>query len=269
MNRIKNFALKRPFLFGLALIVVFALLSVLTYPVHFLFPDSGPGPPVGQGLGELIIFLIFVWVLWKLGWLKASGLTNLGKVQTWLAVLLILVYLAIVEVYAFTGDLSFSVSDWPMAAATLLDNLGTGFVEEIMFRGLVLVAMVIAWGNTKKGLVKAILLSSLFFGVMHLFNIFIRPPGVVILQALIVSLPGILYAALTLSSRSIWPAIIIHWLTNAAVNVKLLGYPNFEESFSMWLIFVIGLLPVLAYAAYLIWKLPERFEYEGLEPVKR
>ena len=120
---------------------------------------------------------------------------------------------------------------------------------------------------TKRGLAKAILLSSIFFGVMHLFNILVRPAGVVILQALIVSLPGILYAALTLKSRSIWPAILIHWLTNAAVNVKLIGVEGFEETVSMWLIFAAGLIPVVAYSVYLIWKLPEPFEYPDVEPV--
>ena len=52
-----------------------------------------------------------------------------------------------------------------------------------------------AWGDTKKGIVKAILLSSILFGMLHLLNAIANPFGMVLFQAVIVSLPGILYAA--------------------------------------------------------------------------
>jgi len=264
MQRLKRFALKRPFLFGLVLIVIYSLLSTLAFPVKYLFPETGPGDLLGDALAKMIIFLIFLWGLFRFGWLKASGFTSLGKIRIWGVVFIVLIYLIVVEVYAYTGDLSYTIENPSLASATLLDHLGTGLVEETMFRGFVLVAMVVAWGDTKSGQVRAILLSSAFFGVMHLFNLFVRPAGIVLVQAIVVSLPGILYAALTLTARSIWPAILIHWLTNAAVNIKLIGVPNFEETLSMWLIFAAGFIPLVVYSFLLIRKLPEPLNYGDL-----
>ncbi|MBL7005920.1 MAG: CPBP family intramembrane metalloprotease, partial [Spirochaetia bacterium] len=103
------------------------------------------------------------------------------------------------------------------------------------------------------------LLSSCFFGFFHLFNLLENPSLVVVYQAVIVSLPGIIYSALLLKGRSLWPAIMIHWLTNAAVNIKIAENPDFQETFSMWLIYGLILIPPVAYSFYSIRKLPETY----------
>jgi membrane protease YdiL (CAAX protease family) len=262
MNKFKNFAVNRPFLFGLVLIVVYAILGALTYPAHFLFPDSEVGQLYGDALSKFIIFLCFLLILWRFGWIKASRINRLGNILTWVIVIIILIYKIPLELYAFTGDFAIKFPNSPLAVANLVYSLQTSLVEETIFRALVLVAMISAWGETKNGQIKAVLLSSLFFGVLHMFNIFIRPFGVVLFQAIVVSLPGILYAALVLSRKSLWPAIVLHWLTNAAVNIKLVGNDAFQETISMWIIYAIILIPIVAYSIFLIWKLPESYRYE-------
>ena len=262
MTKLKNFALEHPFLFGLVLIFIYALLGTLTYPTHFIFPENKIGQLYGDALSKFIMFLVFLLVLWQFGWIKKSWITSLGNIKTWLIVAVILVYKIFAELYAFTGDISIAFPNPPLAIINLVLPLQTSLVEETMFRALALVAMVIAWGNTKQGQIKAILLSSLFFGVIHMFNIITRPFGVVLFQAIIVTLPGILYAALVLARQSLWPAIILHWLSNAAVNIKLVGYENYQETFTMWIIFATTLIPLMAYSAYLISKLPESYQYE-------
>ena len=262
MNKFKEFSLKRPFLFGLVLIFVYALLGTVTYPTHFLFPENEVGQLYGDALSKFIIFLVFLLVLWQFGWMKASRITSLGNIGTWLIVAVILIYKILAELYAFTGDISIAFPNPQLATANLVFALQTSLVEETMFRALTLVAMVMAWGNTKQGQIKAVLLSSAFFGVTHMFNIIARPFGVVLFQALVATLPGILYGAIVLARRSLWPAFILHWLTNAAVNIKLIGYENYQETLTMWIIFAISLIPLMAYSAYLIWRLPESYQYE-------
>jgi hypothetical protein len=83
---------------------------------------------------------------------------------------------------------------------------------------------------------------------------------VVLFQAIVVFLPGIFYAAIVLASRSLWPAILIHWLGNAAVNIKLVGIENYQETLTMWILFAIALMPILVYSAYLIRRLPQTDE---------
>lgn len=262
MNRFKNFAIKRPFLFGLTLIFIYTLLGTLTYPTHFLFPESEVGQLYGDALSKFIVFLCFLLILWRFGWLKASRINRWGNILTWVIGIIILTYKIPLQLYAFTGDMAIKLPTSPLTMANLVYSLQTGLVEETIFRALVLVAMISAWGETKKGQIKAIVLSSVFFGLMHMFNIIVRPFGVVLFQAIIVSLPGILYAVFVLTQKSLWPVIVLHWLTNAAVNIKLIGSAAYQETFSMWIVYAIILIPIVAYSISLIHKLPESYQYE-------
>ena len=95
-----------------------------------------------------------------------------------------------------------------------------------------------------------------------MLNILVRPVGIVLFQAVVTSLPGIFYAAIVLKSRSLWPAILIYWLTNAAVNIKLTGFENFYETNTMWMLFALFLIPIVAYSAYVLWKLSDAYGYD-------
>ena len=260
MKKFKSFALKSPFLFGIALFILYAFLSALAYPVHFLFPENEVGQLYGDALAKLVVFLIFLAVLWRFGWITLSGITRLGNIRIWPVIAGLTIYAVLTQLYAFTGSITVTFPNPPLAAANWVFAFSTALVEETMVRGLVLIAMILAWGSTKQGQLKAIFFSSLLFGLIHLINLMIRPPGVVLLQALIVTLPGIFYAALVLTYRTLWPAIVIHWLGNAAVNIKLIGAENYQETFSMWVLFGISLIPLLAYSAYLILRLPKTHE---------
>jgi membrane protease YdiL (CAAX protease family) len=262
MNKFKNFALRRPFLLGFVLIFLYALLGILTYPAHFLFAENEAGALWGDALSKFMIFLCFLLILWRFGWIKASRINRLGNLRTWGMVIIILIYKIPLELYAFTGDIRIVLPHSPESFAQFVLSSQTGLVEETMARALVLVAMISAWGGTKKGQIKAIILSSLFFGLIHLSNLLIRPLGVVLFQVIVVTLPGILYAAIVLARKTLWPAIVLHWLTNAAVGVKLIGNAAYQETFRMWVIFAVALIPLMVWSAYLIWKLPESYRYE-------
>ena len=257
MHKFKNFALRRPFLFGIGLMFLYAILTALTYPIHFVFAENEVGQLYGDAASKFLVFLIFLAVLWRFGWISISGITRSGNVKVWLVIAGFTIYFVGTQLYAFTGSMTISFPNPKMANANLVFAFSTSLVEETMVRGLVLIAMIQAWGSTKQGQLKAILASSMLFGLIHLVNIFIRPVGIVLVQALIVTLPGIFYAALVLSYRSLWPPIVMHWLGNAAVNIKIIGIENYQETFSMWILFGISLIPLLAFSAYKIRNLPQ------------
>ena len=265
MYKLRRFAVNRPLLFGFVLIVLYALLGTLTYPAHFLFPETEVGQLFGDALSKFITFLCFLFVLWRFGWIRASRIDRLDNMLTWAIVIALLIYKIPLELYAFTGNFVIRFPNSPLAVANLVHSLQTSLVEETMFRALLLVAMISAWGETKNGQIKAVVLSSLFFGVLHMFNIIVRPFGVVLFQAIVVSLPGILYAAIVLSRKTLWPAIVLHWLTNAAVNIKLIGNDAFQETVSMWILYAITLIPIVAYSIFMIWRLPESYRYNMKE----
>ena len=267
MNKFKDFALKRPFLFGLVLIFMYVIFVYLTYPINFLFPETETGQLFSNAAIKFTISLIFLALLWRFGWVQASGLTRFGNIKDWLVVSIVLVYHLLVNLRFMTGNFAIVFPSSPLAIANLVYYFPASLMEEIMFRGLALLAMVFAWGYTRKGLVKAVLLSSFLFGLIHLFNIVELSIEVVFLEVLVAALLGFFWAAITLATRSLWLAIILHWLTNAAVNLKLIGIDNFQETFSMHLGRTIFFIPLVIYGAYLVWKLPKSFQNEFQESV--
>jgi hypothetical protein len=93
----------------------------------------------------------------------------------------------------------------------------------------------------------------------------IRPLGVVLFQAIVVSLPGILHEAMVLKSRSLWPASVIHWLTNLVVNLKLAQIENYQETNLNWILFLAVLIPTTIYSAVVLTRLPIPGEIEAPE----
>jgi membrane protease YdiL (CAAX protease family) len=82
--------------------------------------------------------------------------------------------------------------------------------EEILFRGLILGALEIAYGP-----VCAVVISSLFFSLWHLKNIFWLTDYQLIHQMLYTGLLfGPVTAILALKTRTIWPGVVLHYLNN-------------------------------------------------------
>lgn len=87
----------------------------------------------------------------------------------------------------------------------------SGFVEEILFRGLILHALL------PTGIWRAALLSAALFGGMHMLNALSFPsPAYALLQVGYAAAIGFTYAALVIRTGAIWPLILAHFLTNFA-----------------------------------------------------
>jgi membrane protease YdiL (CAAX protease family) len=263
LDRIKAFSLRHPFWFGIALFFCFALATALTYPVHFLFPDTTAGVLYGDTLSRLVVAGLLLAVIWRFGWLEASGLSNLRLGWGWLVVVVVLLYKSTAELYAFTGSLravpptsSFQFAQWLYYFFGALN-------EEFVARCLVLVAMLVAWGATRNGILKSVLLSSLLFGGAHLFNAINTPLVPVLYQTFLALVPGILYASFYLATRSMWPAILLHWITNALVNTKIATLPGYTETPTVWTLWGIALIPLLFFRVYLLWRVPWPYELAG------
>ena len=82
--------------------------------------------------------------------------------------------------------------------------------EEIIFRGFIL-----DWLVKKLRKNSAIIISSILFGLWHLKNIFFLSNGELVYQVLYTALIfGPIVAIVTLRTRTIWIAVIIHYLHN-------------------------------------------------------
>ena len=125
-------------------------------------------------------------------------------------------------------------------------------------------AMIGRWGNTKRGIIKSVLLSSAIFGGLHMIWIATGKPALpTLLQSLGAFLGGIAYGAVVLYGRSIWPAVLWHALLNAAVNVQVIGDASYAETPSMGVLYVLFNLPVVVYGLILLHKVPPQPVVDG------
>ena len=95
--------------------------------------------------------------------------------------------------------------------------------EELIFRGLLL-----KFFEKHYGMVKGIVFVSALFGLWHLKNIFWLEPSA--LQSQIV-FTALIFSPITcwvtLKTRSVWPAVVIHYLNNFPIQAWI-------ESIKMW-----------------------------------
>lgn len=90
-----------------------------------------------------------------------------------------------------------------------------GLFEEMLFRGLLLPYFINRAESSKKGLFKAVVLSSALFGLIHILNIFYgMGAGAAVLQTGYSFLIGAMLAVLLLKTKNIWLCVIIHAVYN-------------------------------------------------------
>lgn len=93
----------------------------------------------------------------------------------------------------------------------VIECFSTGFFEEIVFRGILLLLLIQKLPKTKKGMYLAIFISSTIFGLFHLVNIF---EGIgftdILLQVGYSFLMGLMWAVVYLKTKNIWMSIILH-----------------------------------------------------------
>lgn len=116
------------------------------------------------------------------------------------------------EPYVSYGTSS-EVSIWSFLLSMLTVAIMPAIFEEFSHRGMLLS------GFNKMGSVKAIVMSGLLFGLMHLN----------INQFFYAFVVGMLLATVALITRSIWPSVIIHFINNG-----LNTYLDFAETNGLW-----------------------------------
>jgi len=259
MHKFRNFSVQHPLAFGFVLLLIFTILSTLTWPITQIYPYP-EGYEIGTAAAKLVIAACLILILWRFGWLKTAGFTSLGSKQIWLFVIPLMIYKAVFGLYAFTGNFNFKLPEIELTLAILLFTFSTSLVEETLYRGLLLRAMVKAWASTRRGLMAAAILSGLFWSALHFINLMIRPFPVVALQVLETTISGFFYAAIVLSGRSIWPAIVFHWAINATINLQASQMANFEETISAWVILNLAALPLVIAGTNLLQKVKLKSE---------
>lgn len=271
MNTLKSFSTNQPFLFVFILIIVWFVLMMAFTGITAGILRKPYDNEASAILGRTFVSVCAILLLWKLGWLEAARITRLGNGQVWLFALGGSIYYACASLYAFYGKASFDFSiltRLPDSRITVLTHFMVALSEEILFRGIVLSVLTLAWGNTTKRWIGSIVITSFLFAILHATQVYtnrLQPSSALFLVSGTFII-AVWWGALVLAGGSIWPAVLLHFIGNAAVVVQGLSSPILEPQFLayerlLWFSLVLGVIGI----GLLIKTVPKEI---GLKPLK-
>jgi len=222
LGRFKRFSGKHPLLFALVITLLLLLFYIIAAIPAQMLGRSIVSSNLIESTGRLVGSLLFVVIIMRFNWQEQIGLTRIGGISVWLLTLAVLIYEVITYVYPYLAEVDWANANLADTAAVALNALMTGPLEEFPFRGLILYAFIRLWADSREGVWKAVLLSTVFFGASYLVHILWgREVPRATLVAVIAGLGGIYYAAILLRWQTIWPGGAAQWPQYFGINCGL------------------------------------------------
>jgi len=254
MKKIRTFASRQPLIFVILVIVISLVIRILAFLLLVLFQVDQANPIVGP-IANLAATLFLVFLLWSFDWVKAAGVASWGQWKGWIAAFILLTYYLVELTYSFFGEFSFSVPSEAVSGLALPSVFIAAFFEEILFRGVILYALVSVWGSTRRGLLQAAAVSSFLYGAIHGLNAFMGDPSEALGQIAIALFEGIWFAAIVLRWGSIWPTVLLHVVPNWVLRTKALSIPDFYGTSNSYILAVLFGLPLVVWGVWLILRI--------------
>jgi len=214
---------------SVAILFFFLLLGAISIPAQAIFSENIKQHDYSAYLlvsntGQLVLSILVVALMARVGVKKAGvfGYKGLGRgmLLGWFGLLFALLLLT-VNLVATPSEFFVVPKTIPLLMV-LLSAFLTGVFEEVLVRGLALNLMLERLGGSSKGILKAVLFTSLLFGVAHFVNIrTVADIFPVTIQVLSATMIGVYFAALYLRTRTLWVPIIIHAAIDAASFIML------------------------------------------------
>jgi len=202
---------KRPWLFSLLLLLLLIIVQALGVAAAQLM---GLPPNTFSVYTEILLTITMIIIVSRMKWWRKIGFR---KVDRTASLLIFLPALALV-----IGNLTFGIAITQMGTLLTFGLLAatSGFVEETVFRGLMLRAFL------PRGEWKAVLITAAIFGFTHFMNIFAGyDPLYAVIQVAYALAIGFCFGAMAIKGGVIWPLVIIHALGNffALINDGQIG----------------------------------------------
>lgn len=212
MEKLKTYALGRPVLFSIILIVVtIALTSIPLDPLFVSLLGQQSSEYATGFIEQVLVGFALIWVLKRWGLLKSAGFTRPNWKGLWIYWLMILLILLNGSDFIF-GNIVIDTSKPIVIILFILTYLSSGLFEEVLCRGAVLSVMLRKWGATRRGCYAAVILSSVLFGSAHIIHYFLHHSSLLatITQMTYGTFIGVFFAACVIRNKSIFPAMLAH-----------------------------------------------------------
>lgn len=217
VQRLDKASQSAPLRWAAAVLVVWTLAAGLAVGLWSAVTGDPLSADSSQTAGRVVATVLLLAFAYRLGWLGRSGITRSGPRSVWLIAAVAVVYL--VPAYAWGLFGPGGLESLGAAGEAFLTELPTGvtvgIAEEFLFRGVLLFVFVRAWGTTRTGVLRAVLVTSVVFGLMHAVPAFLGEDlGNVAANLLGTIVSAVWWAALVVVYRTVWPGVVIHMLTN-------------------------------------------------------
>ena len=160
---------------------------------------------------KLLVEKIFKFKLLEFGITKFSVKIKWVIVAILLPMAVTLVYIAFFSGEYISSGMNKSTIIATLSAGILFTGIAAGFVEEMLFRGIIFHSLQTVWGTKV-----ALLLPSLLFGLVHIIGADFSL-GSCILVIIAGTAVGVMFTLITIESGSIWCNAIVHALWNIIV----------------------------------------------------
>ena len=202
----ETFVSRRPLTFAIIFLVVVELLFLGSgYAIAALVP-SAPGYGITLGSEVAILILAFA-VLLKLGWVSKVGFNRPKEWRDMRVLWLPAIIVALIFLLGLGSPFSAQSLGIAVLAAIIV-----GMSEESVMRGVTLQALL------PKGARTAVVLTAVAFALLHLNNLIQAGSkaslGGVLANALYAFLFGIAVGAFRIRTKTIWPSVTFHALTD-------------------------------------------------------
>jgi uncharacterized protein len=262
MKSIYQFVRKWPLLFSLFVVVITMLASEIPLEGLFLSFLSSQAAGYLQGIIlQGVLGVALVALVYRLGWAKLCGLET---PKNWKDLWLCWPFILLILFCALPLPANIDTTRPLTILLFVVVFLTTGLFEESLFRGVVLSSYLQKWGASKRGIYGAVLLSSLFFTLVHIPDLIKEGTFSAVAAYLLPNFfCGVFYAAYTLRTRSMWMTMLLHGLVDIAQNLSVLSagsqleLSRLNETSIDWmgvLLSFLVTLPLFLYSLYILRK---------------
>ena len=193
--------------------VTMILISILLLQISNLFQwDSNPIMGGDKICADILIILICCLLIKKMGIWDGAGFNKKGFCDGLLYGIPFYV-IGIGSIFVSNAELKWGQLSFlgvPHLILFTINMFLVGVNEEIWLRSLILNSFINKYGSDKKSIWKAIIMSAIIFGLIHIPNIFFMEPLTLVVQVINAMSGGILFAVIFVRCKNIWAGIAVH-----------------------------------------------------------
>ncbi len=218
----EKFSQKHVILFSILLALAFVVLfgfGIVTIALMFILPPQILSLPamnyILSSINDLVAFGCLIVIAKKIGLFEDIP-WNVKGIYKGLLLGIPVILFSLVQLSGIleaTYDCTIVINVFGVVAG-LIYCVAIALWEEFLCRGIILTNMLKKWGNSKRGIAKAVILSAFIFGGAHIITGFGGNWTNTGIQIIYASFMGLLFGVIYIKTKSLASTVVLHFILN-------------------------------------------------------